>query len=70
LPQTNALLRHWKTVPPAAVQLKRIALALGIPEPRVQTLARSPQDAFREAIAAGLPVIEGRPDDPMLDLLD
>jgi len=52
------------------VQLKRIALALGIPEPRVQTSTRTPQDALREAAAAGLPVSEGRPDDPLLDFLD
>lgn len=52
------------------MQLKRIALALGIPEPRVQTPARTPQEALREAAAAGLPVMEGRPDDPMLDFLD
>ncbi|MBU3908864.1 MAG: hypothetical protein KKF85_03375 [Gammaproteobacteria bacterium] len=52
------------------MQLKRIALALGIPEPRVQTSTRTPQDALREAAAAGLPVSEGRPDDPLLDFLD
>ena len=64
-------MRFWQSVPPAAVQLKRIALALGIPEPRpVQTSAHSPQDALREAANAGLPIMEGRPDDPMLDFLD
>jgi hypothetical protein len=57
-------------VPPAAVQLKRIALALGIPEPRVQTPARNATEALREAAQAGLPVMEGRPDDPYLDFLD
>lgn len=57
-------------MPPAAVQLKRIALALGIPEPRVQTRALSASDALREAAQAGLPVMEGRPDDPLLDFLD
>jgi len=36
----------------------------------VQTPALTPQDALREAIAAGMPVMEGRPDDPMLDFLD
>lgn len=55
------------------MQLKRIALALGIPEPHpVQTSARaprSPADALREAAAAGVPVMEGRPDDPLLDFL-
>ncbi|MFV5212788.1 hypothetical protein ACLIIZ_03555 [Azonexus caeni] len=64
--------RYWETVPPAPQQLRRIALALGIPaetRPRVQTSAR-PQDALQEALAAGLPVMEGRPDDPLLDFLD
>lgn len=57
-------------MPPAAQQLKRIALAIGIPEPRVHTSARTPQEALREAAASGLPVQEGRPDDPLLDFLD
>lgn len=70
LPQVSALARFWKIVPPAALQLKRIALALGIPEPTVQTSTRTPQDALREAAHAGLPVQEGRPDDPLLDFLD
>lgn len=69
LPQALVLTTHWRTVPPASMQLKRIALALGIPEPKVHTPAKTPVEAMREAMAAGLPVIEGRPDDPMLDLL-
>lgn len=52
------------------MQLKRIALALGIPEPRVQTRALSAGDAMREAAQAGLPVMQGRPDDPLLKFLD
>jgi len=53
------------------VQLKRIALALGLPDSTpVRTSAHAPQDVLREAIAAGFPVMEGRPDDPMLDFLD
>ncbi|MBI4997859.1 MAG: hypothetical protein HZC22_13395 [Rhodocyclales bacterium] len=64
------LTTHWRTVPPASMQLKRIALALGIPEPKVHTPAKTAAEAMREALSAGLPVFEGRPDDPMLDLLD
>ncbi|MDP3139343.1 MAG: hypothetical protein Q8N17_23780 [Burkholderiaceae bacterium] len=58
-------------MPPASVQLKRISLALGLPDTQPATAARSgkPVDAMREAMAAGLPVMEGRPDDPMLDLI-
>ena len=72
LPQSNALARHWESIPPAALQLKRIGLVLGLPNtaPSVQTYARTPDDALREALAAGLPVTEGRPDDPLLDFLD
>lgn len=70
LPQVNALAALWAKVPPAPLQLKRIALALGIPEPRVQTSTATPQEALREAAQAGLPVMEGRPDDPLLAFLD
>lgn len=58
-------------MPPASVQLKRIALALGLPDTQPTATARNgkPADAMREALAAGLPVMEGRPDDPMLDLI-
>lgn len=71
LPQTYALIRFWQTVPPPAIQLKRIALALGIPDMQpVHTSARTNDDALREAAAAGIPIMEGRPDDPMLAFLD
>lgn len=53
------------------MQLKRIALGLGLPDTRpVQASAAAPQDVLREAAAAGLPVMEGRPDDPLLDFLE
>jgi hypothetical protein len=68
-----ALSAFWQHTPPAALQLRRIALALGIKLPEPQRAGRSsnkPQDALQQAMAAGLPVMEGRPDDPMLDLLD
>lgn len=71
LPQVDALVAHWRQVPPASQQLRRIALALGIAEPKpVQASARTPQEALREAAAGGLPVFEGRPDDPMLAFLE
>lgn len=71
LPQSNALAKHWQSIPPPASQLKRISLFLGLPPSvAVQTSARSPEEAMREAMAAGLMVPEGRPDDPMLDFLD
>jgi hypothetical protein len=64
----DALSRFWSVVPPPAIQLKRIALALGLAKP-APTRAEKPADALKEAMAAGIPVIEGRPDDPMLDLI-
>ena len=68
----DALSRFWGVVPPPGIQLKRIALALGLPDTKpVQTSAQpaSPNDALQEALAAGIPVMHGRPDDPMLDLI-
>lgn len=70
------LTRFWHTLPPPFIQLKRIALALGIPEPKPMHTSANPgrpssaEEALREAIAAGLPVMDGRPDDPMLAFLD
>jgi hypothetical protein len=54
------------------VQLRRIAQCLGIPDPEpVQTSKPQTLDEIlRDAAAAGFPIAEGRPDDPMLDLLD
>lgn len=71
LPQVDALAAFWAAVPPPNVQLKRIAMALGLPDtaPPPKAGAVKPEDAMREALAAGLPVMEGRPDDPMLDLI-
>ena len=68
-----ALSAFWQHTPPAALQLRRIALALGIKMPDAPRGGRDgnkPQDALQQALEAGLPVMEGRPDDPMLDLLD
>jgi len=57
------------------VQLRRIALFLGIADPApVQASApKKPQsldDFLRAAESRGISITEGRPDDPMLDLLD
>lgn len=72
LPQVDALSAFWANVPPPNVQLKRIAIALGIPDATPARTSAKPStaaDAMRTALAAGLPVMEGRPDDPMLDLI-
>lgn len=72
LPQAEALARFWETIPPAALQLKRISLALGIaPDKKVNTSTpKTADEAIRQALAAGIPVMEGRPDDPDLKFLD
>lgn len=57
-------------MPPADAQLRRIALFLGLPDTAPKKAVSNPEDAIREAMAAGLPVSHGRPDDPMLDFLD
>ncbi len=57
-------------VPPPDIQLKRISLFLGLPDTTPKRTTETPEDALREAMAAGLPVTEGRPDDPLLDFLD
>ncbi len=70
LPQVDALAAFWTAVPPPGVQLKRIALALGLPEAKTPAKPQlTAEDAMREAMAAGLPVMEGRPNDPMLALI-
>jgi hypothetical protein len=70
LPQLDALTAFWASVPPPGVQLKRISLALGLPDTQpAKAASGDASTAMREAIAAGLPVMEGRPDDPMLDLI-
>lgn len=57
-------------MPPPDIQLKRISLFLGLPDTTPKRATATPEDALREAMAAGLPVTEGRPDDPLLDFLD
>lgn len=71
LPQVITLFAFWKHTPPAAMQLRRIAIALGLGGGATKVEpAATPQEAFQQAAAAGLGVIQGRPDDPMLNFLD
>jgi hypothetical protein len=79
LPQVAALGRFWKQVPPPAVQLRRIALFLGLKPESAEATPNAPRgpmaptnqdDALRALGVSGLPIMRGRPDDPMLDLLD
>lgn len=60
-------------MPPPAIQLKRIALALGIPDTAPEP-ARNPaashEAQMQELMSSGMGVLQGRPDDPLLDFLD
>lgn len=78
LPQVDSLAAFWTSVPPPAIQLKRIALALGLPDTkpaldnkysRRSATSESPDDAIKQAMAMGIPVMRGRPDDPLLELI-
>ena len=77
LPIYFALCEWWQEVPPAAIQLRRIAQFLGLKQDAQPGRARmtpaappsSQQEVAMAAAMAGLPVFEGRPSDPMFDLL-
>lgn len=77
LPTYFALCDWWQEVPTASVQLRRIASFLGLkPEasPGTARMAQpsqpsSPQEVASQAAMAGMPIFEGRPADPMLDLI-
>lgn len=61
----------WAVLPPPAIALRRIGLVLGIKPADAAPPARTtPDAALREAQTAGLPVMQGRPDDPLLNFLD
>lgn len=72
-----ALCEWWREVPPPAIQLRRIAQFLGLKEnaqPGTQRMAgpskpSSEQDLAMAAAMVGMPTFEGRPNDPMLDLI-
>jgi len=78
LPMYFALCDWWREVPPAAIQLRRIASFIGLkPDaqpgtPRLAAAtgpASSEQDVAMAAAMAGIPAFDGRPADPMLDLI-
>lgn len=83
LPTYYTLRKHWQELPPAQVQLARMAAYLGIEPAKAGTAARSSSAApaspasdteKEEAIArlqgAGLPIFEGPlPDDARIALM-
>lgn len=68
LPQVQALNKAWRRTPPPAIQLARIAAALGL-KPEQATKAKPADDpAALEALMKVLPVRHGLPaNDPTLD---
>lgn len=78
LPTYFELCDWWHEVPPPSVQLRRIAHFLGMQPnaaPETPRMAKpsepsSEQDIAMAAAMVGLPAIDGRPADPMLDLID
>lgn len=71
LPQVKALATYWRRQPPMVVLAGRLCRYFGIEvDAKEPVKAISAEDAMREALAAGLPVSHGRPDDPDLAFLD
>ena len=71
LPMVRALNASWAILPPPALALRRIGQALGVKAPdTAPRRATTPAEALRDAQVAGLPVMQGRPDDPLLAFLD
>lgn len=72
-----ALCEWWQEVPPAAIQLRRIAQFLGLKQDSQPGTARmatpatpsTQQEVAMAAAMAGMPAFDGRPADPMLDLI-
>lgn len=67
-PRLRALNAAWRALPPVGLTLYRISLWLGLPRSSEQRRARNVDEAIKEVVDAGLPVMHGRPDDPMLAL--
>lgn len=61
-------------MPPVALQLRRIAKFLGLEDPPVEKedapTKRALEDDLRALAQGGMPILEGKPNDPMLELLD
>lgn len=75
LPRARALLDHFRTSPPAHIQLRRIAGFLGLEETAGPAPAAAPTTAeltdeqVRALMGAGLPSSFKAPNDPMLDFV-
>lgn len=70
LPQVDALMRFWAHTPAPALALKRLSLFIGLKPVEPPVVAKTADEATQQARDAGMPVMEGRPNDPVLDMLD
>jgi hypothetical protein len=70
-PRLRALEATWRSVPPLVVTVHRLANYIGVPAPagESQRVAKTLDEALEQAASAGLPVMHGRPNDPMLALV-
>lgn len=77
LPMYLALCEWWREVPTAAIQLRRIAQFLGLKEnaqpgtPRMAepTTPSTAEEVSMAASMAGMPAFDGKPNDPVFDLI-
>lgn len=71
LPQVHTLQTYWRSQPPMVVLASRLCRYFGVEvAAKPKPVAKNAHDAMREAMAAGLPIAPGRPDDPDLAFLD
>lgn len=68
MPRLAALTKRWQDLPPAAVQLARIASFIGI---KITSADNRVSDPRQQAHQGGIPLVEGTlPDDPYIGFLD
>lgn len=74
LPKLAILDKFWQQIPPTSLQLKRISIALGLPvsasAQHSGNAIEATDEELQKAMASGIPVYDGKPDDPYLDFLD
>lgn len=73
LPQALALFSYWRIQPTLVTLVSRVCryfdIEVGSKTPNRSVKPSSKEDALEQFRSAGVPIFEGKPDDPMLDLL-
>ncbi len=74
LPQALSLFVYWRHQPPLVTLVSRVCRYFSIDVSTAEAPVRKPPTTLEESLQqmceAGLNITPGRPDDPMLDLLD